>query len=295
MKKYRKLILKILVSGALLWFIFYRIDKATLVENFRLLDVRFIPLIVLLIIVNYIVSSVRWKKLLIYENTSHVTVGYLTSLYFIGSFFNNFMPTSIGGDVYKIFKLSKKIGSAPNAFSATFMERFSGVVVLMLISLFSTVKFVGWWTLLLFVGFILAFFAGLFVLRFLSTKNKKLKEMYTAMVAYKNNGNVLVFAAITSLIVQLMSLFSQYFIFVAIGAELPIFHALLVFPLITLASFFIPSLNGLGVQDYLYMNLFSTLSGIPVEISLSASILYHFFRLGVSLIGGVLYAMGKSE
>ena len=139
MKKYQSLILKILISGILFYIIFSKIDKDVLLNNFGLLDKRFIPLLVGLIVANYYVSSIRWKFLLVHKNSENITVKYLTSLYFIGSFFNNFMPTSMGGDVYKIYALGKKIGNNADAFVATFMERFTGMIALILISYFGLV------------------------------------------------------------------------------------------------------------------------------------------------------------
>jgi len=111
MKKYSKLILKIVISTSLLVIIFFQIDKQSFMDNFKLIDYRYVPLILLFLILNYIVSSFRWKALLIHKNSEHVSVKYLTYLYFTGAFFNNFMPTSIGGDVYKVFKLGKKINN----------------------------------------------------------------------------------------------------------------------------------------------------------------------------------------
>jgi len=76
--------------------------------------------------------------------------------------------------------------------------------------------------------------------------------------------------------------------------KLPIFYAFFVFPVITLAGFFIPSLNGLGVQDVLYISFMGQV-GVSESLAISASVLYHLSRLIVSLVGGVLYAMGKGE
>lgn len=295
MKKHLKLLLKISVSFILLFLIYIKVDKVQLLEHFKLLNYTYIPLIVLLISSNYIVSSIRWKSLLIYEKTEHVSVWYLTSLYFIGSFFNNFMPTSIGGDVYKVFKLGRKIDNMSNAFMATFMERFTGVLVLMVISLFATYKYIGLLVIPLLLLFLLGIYVAIMLLGLLSKKFSKLKKIYSALEAYKDKKAVLAWALLTSLIVQLISVFTQFFIYKAIGVNLHVMDALIFFPLITLAGFFIPSLNGVGVQDYLYMNLFFTFSGIATSISLAASILYHFFRLGVSLIGGILYALGKAD
>jgi len=62
--------------------------------------------------------------LLIHEKSNEVSRLYLFKLYFVGAFFNNFMPTSIGGDVYKVYKLGKKIDSPVVGFSSVFTERF---------------------------------------------------------------------------------------------------------------------------------------------------------------------------
>lgn len=294
LKKNKKLILKITVSIILFTIILLKADKDSIFHNFELLNPVYIPIIVLFLSLNYFFSSVRWKYLLIFKNTQHVTVWYLTALYFIGSFFNNFMPTSIGGDVFKIYRLGKKIDSIPNAFSATFMERFSGVVILILISIIGLYKYIGLMTVLLLVLFVIGFFIGLWLLKFAGQRFKKIQPIYESIYQYKNERKVVIFSLATSLLVQLLTIFTQYFVFMSIGVHLPVFYSLIFFPMIILASFFIPSLNGIGVQDYLYISIFGAI-GIQNEVALSASILFHLFRLSVSLIGGVLYAVGKDE
>lgn len=294
MKEKLKTILKIAVSLALvLYLVLTKVDTNELIRNFKLLDWRFIPLIFLLIISHYVVSSFRWKSLLVHEEAKNVSPLYLFYLYFTGAFFNNFMPTSVGGDVYKMYKLSKKINNPAIGFSSVFTERFTGIVMLALIALLSLSKNLGFGVLVLVLWLIMGVYLGLYVLMLLSkTKLKFFKKIYDALLIYKTHPKVLVIAMFSSIIVQVLSILTQYFTFVAIGVRLPISYAFLAFPVITLAGFFIPSLNGYGVQDALYMSMFS-LVGVPTETAFSASIIYHLSRLGVSLIGGVIYALGK--
>ena len=293
MKKYRSLIIKLLVSSVLIAYIVDKIDKQEFIENFSSFNFAYTPLIILFLILNYVISSYRWKALLIHGNSDHISVKYLTSLYFIGAFFNNFMPTSMGGDVYKIYQLGKKIDSTADAFSSTFMERFTGFVALGLISVVSMVRLWGFIGLALFIGFVGGFFVGLKALEFSSKKFKKLEKLYASFLMYKTNYKVLGVAFVTSFVVQLLAIFTQYFVFLALDVQLPLLYSLVVFPVITLAGFFIPSLNGIGVQDSLYMQLFATV-GVMTSLSLGASIIYHLFRLGVSLVGGVMYAFEKN-
>lgn len=294
-----KSLIKILVSLVLLTVIFLKIDVGSVVQNFNMLNTNLIPILVLLIILNYVVSSVRWKLLLIHSGSEKISVPYLTSLYFKGSFFNNFMPTSIGGDVYKVVTLGTKIKSKTNAFSATFMERFTGVIALVIISYFGLVQVLEVFGLNISPEvLVILFFAGtagvFYFLKIFSAKFSILGKVYNSLYEYRSAKGTLFWAFITSFIVQFLAIFTQFYVFKAMGVDLPLIYSLAVFPVITLASFVIPSLNGLGVQDALYIQLFSSI-GVPVTVSLSASIVYHLLRLFVSLIGGVLYAFDKSS
>ncbi|NMB91463.1 flippase-like domain-containing protein [candidate division WWE3 bacterium] len=295
-KEKLKTLFKITVSIVLIvYLVLNKVDKNELIRNFKLLDWRFIPLIFILIVSHYIVSSFRWKSLLVHDKAKNVSPLYLFNLYFIGAFFNNFMPTSVGGDVYKAYMLSKKIDDSAIGLSSVFTERFTGIIMLALIALLSLSKSLGFKVLILIIWLVMGIYLGLYALKLLSkTKFKFFKKVYDALMIYRNYPKVLLFAMLSSIIVQVLSILTQYFTFMAIGVRLPIFYSFLAFPVITLAGFFIPSLNGYGVQDALYMSMFS-LVGVPAETAVSASIIYHLLRLGVSLIGGVLYALGKDS
>lgn len=311
-KKTRNTIIKIVVSALLFGFILINIDTESLIRNIKLMEGKYIPIIFVLFIANYVISSIRWKFLLIYKNSEKATIPYLTSLYFVGSFFNNFMPTSIGGDVFKMFKLGQKIDNKAAAVSATFMERFTGMVALVIISYFGLIKTLDFWIsqlpahlqanetfvfgfeFMLFVGFWLAAVIGFMSLKFLATKIKFLKQIYESLIEYKDHKKVMLNAFVTSFVVQFIAILTQYYVFASMGVQIPFGYAILAFPVIFLASFFIPSLNGIGVQDAMYIYFFTNI-GVTPEMALSASIIYHVFRLAVSLIGGVLYATGKAD
>src|SRR3989344_2291831 len=257
-ENFKKTLIKVFVSIFLLALIFYKIDKRLFIESIKGIDFFYLPIILSFIILNYVVSSLRWRKLLsIFDGTEHVKLFTLVKLYFIGAFFNNFLPTSIGGDVYKAFRLGRYIKDHSKAFAATFMERFSGVVIL---SLFATYGLIGVFKI---YGFLMFF--GVWVA---------------------------IYAFITSIFVQVFSILTQHFIFVSLGFPIPLGFSFFAFPVIILASFFIPSQNSFGVQDALYGLLFLQV-GVSLEGAISASIVYHLIRLLVSLLGGVFYAIEK--
>ena len=295
MKDKLKTILKIIISIGLITYLFtQKVDTTELVSNFKLINWVYIPIIFLTIVIHYVVSSFRWKSLLIHHKSNEVSRFYLFKLYFIGAFFNNFMPTSIGGDVYKVYRLGKKIDDPITSFSSVFTERFTGILMLVFIGLLSMSKTLGWGVLILLVWMIAGFYIGMNILRMLSKKMKFLKKLYDSLMTYKDYPKVLAFAMLTSLIIQFLSIMTQYITFMSVGIQLPIFYCLMVFPIITLAGFFIPSINGIGVQDALYVSMFSFV-GVSASTAVSVSIIYHMIRMSVSLIGGIFYAFAKDS
>lgn len=56
-------------------------------------------------------------------------------IYTISYYFNNFAPSSIGGDVARSLSLGSQVGSNRDAFISTFLERFTGLLAMALLSM----------------------------------------------------------------------------------------------------------------------------------------------------------------
>ncbi len=78
-------------------------------------------------------SAFKWWMLLKSQN---VIVAYwrLFSYYLVGQFYNQVLPTSVGGDVVRSYELGKFTGRKAEALASVFVERYTGVLVLLLIS-----------------------------------------------------------------------------------------------------------------------------------------------------------------
>src|SRR5665647_389631 len=74
------------------------------------------------------ISAVRWQLLLKTQGV-RVSQGYLSSSFLIGSFFNNILPTSIGGDIFRSVDIAAKTGiSIGKSASVLVMDRFAGII-----------------------------------------------------------------------------------------------------------------------------------------------------------------------
>jgi glycosyltransferase 2 family protein len=60
--------------------------------------------------------------------------GEIRRLYFIGLFFNNFLPANIGGDAYKIIDLGRRENCPGRVFCATLLDRLLGLAALTIVA-----------------------------------------------------------------------------------------------------------------------------------------------------------------
>lgn len=299
--KYLKLSLKIIISLGLVIYLVLNYDFN---ESWKVIldsDVRYFFLSIFFIILNYIFSAIRWKYLILGQK--NISLFYLIKLYFIGSFFNNFLPTSIGGDAYKIYRLGERIKSNSDAFTATFLERFLGMISLIIIAFIAVLSFSQ--TNLLDRFLVLILISGAFVCFLLFYPKFKFEhkyfnkifniidKIYNSFQRYRNQKLTLLLSFLSSFVVQFFSVASQYTLFLAVFVYLPIAYSFFAFPVTFLSGYAIPSINSIGSQDVLYKEIFKDYA--LESTILAASILYHFSRFLVSLIGGLFYIIEKKH
>ena len=209
-----------------------------------------------------------------------------------GYFYNNFLPTQMGGDLYKAITLGRKINDQSTSLFSVFIDRFGGLVILLLLSLFGIASTQGYLavfaSLLIVVIGLLLYFP---ILNLLSKKITFLVKFKEASEIFIKNKRGAALILLYSLMVQMFSFTMIYILFIGLGVTLPFWAVIAYMPLTSLALL-IPSFNGFGTQELVYAGLYSTV-GVTPEISIAASLLVHIIRLLMSLIGGVLILLGK--
>ncbi|MFC1814571.1 lysylphosphatidylglycerol synthase transmembrane domain-containing protein, partial [Thermodesulfobacteriota bacterium] len=80
------------------------------------------------------VRAYRWQVLL---RAQGMRTPYcrLVQLYYIGTFFNTFLPSGFGGDVVKTYELSRQTSSGASAVSTVLVDRLMGLAVLLAMAL----------------------------------------------------------------------------------------------------------------------------------------------------------------
>src|SRR3990167_11073066 len=138
MKKNIFLALKILISISLLIFLFKRANIGNVWDVMRSMDFMIFIVVVFLYTVSQIVSTYRWSLFLPHAGIDMPFLK-LVSLYYVGMFFNIFLPTAIGGDVVKTYYLYKSSGKGGNSLATVFLDRFTGFFALVVIATVSLI------------------------------------------------------------------------------------------------------------------------------------------------------------
>jgi uncharacterized membrane protein YbhN (UPF0104 family) len=81
-----------------------------------------------------VLSTLRWQQVLLALGLPAPT-GALLSHYMAGLFVGNFLPSTIGGDVLRVSRLSASNGESPATFASVVIERLTGWLVLPVIAL----------------------------------------------------------------------------------------------------------------------------------------------------------------
>ena len=232
----------------------------------------------------------------------------LLQLNFVGAFFNNFLPTTFGGDALRGYYLKKGSHiSMAKAVACIIYERYTGMIVLFwAASLAFILQSIGiinkstWQVpqqLVLFthIGSIITIFFIPFFPQinnlFFGHSNWIYKKVIEPVVVYWHDLKLMTKILILSILLQVFVLLCHFLIAMALGINIPISYYFVFYPLTTIAGFMIPSLNGLGIREGTYIYFLSRVN-IPNEQGLAFSICWLIILLITSFIGGLVYMFG---
>lgn len=304
-KKSLSAALKVAVSLAILYALFRNIDTGALWKTAASVDRVSVAFTALLFIATQSVSTLRWSIIL--RKDMEVSYPRLLSIYFIGMFFNNFLPTMVGGDLVKGYYLYRESRRGDVSLASIFMDRYSGFAALMIITLAALVP--GYPLIkdsglpVFFAGLIGGFFAASLVIwigplhsrvmRMLSMIhfygiNRKIEMFYNVLMGYKRHYPILVKIFLCSVFVQGGVITGYYILGRGLGMDIGIGYFFLFIPLTTAISMVPISMSGLGIREGAFVYLFSR-AGASKEQALTLSLMWFAMVAIVSIAGGVEY------
>ena len=309
MKKKLFNFIRIFISLALLSFLMYRNrdNFESILNSLKNLDIRF--LIIALIIYSAGISCIvfRWG-ILLKAHGYHIFRPFLWQASFIGWFFNMLLPSSIGGDFYRVYDLykNKKVPINENI-SAVVMDRIigtiSGIILLTVTFFFGMFEYIGRNAVIIIfsaLGGVIIFFMILFFPRFFrintvlrkfkifSKIRPKLSEFHDRLISYRYKIKYLVTALFFSLLLQTFFVTSYFFVSLSLGLKMKYLMLLFTQPFTALASGVPIAIGGMGIRENALAFAIESFGISRADATLFSFIVLSIILLN-ALVGGLIY------
>lgn len=288
--------LKIAVSAALLGYLLTLIDLDQLLEQLIQIDLRYLLLAFVLLLAQVGISSLKWQRIL---RSDGVRMGlpFLVSTYMIGGFISLFLPTSFGGDVYRVMAARGVNQDLAKSTSSVLFDRLTGFFALISICMVGYVALPGQpygpWVVTLYAAGVVGFLVlssdtaiGLIEASGIALV-KRAGKILVSFRTYRRSPRALVTVLALSFAFQLNVVVINKVYTLALGIEVAFATLLVIIPLIYLTEVLPISINGLGVRESAFA-FFFVMNGLTVEEGVAVSLLIVAERYLLGIIGGSL-------
>ena len=294
-------LLRPVVSVALLGLLFWKLGAGQLWGVLSQADLVWLGAGAALVVLALLVSAWKWQLLLAAQGIA-VPIPALFSSYLIGLFFNNFLPSNIGGDVLRVHDVTKRTGQGSAVAASVIAERLLAGLALALTAMLALL-FSAEYTAQVgpSVGLALLVFAALIGLSVSPSVRGWLERVLPAgraqvlarvagqMRHALANRNAVLSVLGLSVVFQATVVLVAWTGFVAIGEPVSLAACFVFIPIISAVQLVPVSLNGLGVREGAYVLFFGSI-GVGELNAAAASLLFGLLVAGVSLAGGALFA-----
>lgn len=271
---------------------------------------QWLPLVYALLLTNTILNSWKWGLLLAGDG-NRIRLPSLMCSHLIGTFFNLFLPSSIGGDAYRVVDVGRRIGASAKSFASVFAERLVGFLALALWGLlFSVIGFsrlpdkrilflpilvfgiMVCMVLLVIQRRLLVWGFNWVRLNKIQALDRFLHTFLDSIAGYCANRVLMWKVFVLSLVFQMLSITTIFILSQTLHWHVPFVYFCIFVPLITLAEAVPISIFGIGVRDGCYVFFFAQ-AGVPREEALALALVYLMTTLVYSLVGGILFLVRR--
>ncbi|MBT59020.1 MAG: hypothetical protein CL393_05775 [Acidiferrobacteraceae bacterium] len=304
---------RFIVSLLLLTFVFYKTGLFSSAgrENLArmIMDLNWTILVISFFIafIQNLVSAARWRIITKAKQLNGSFISLLKFIY-IGRLFNLILPSSMGGDVMRILKLGKINSSSEIAAASVFVERFTGMFVLLLlsgISIISSLQFSG----KLYVFSFFFTFAAMFMLGWLAIDSRsimffdkwsnkkhriilerissKLNSFQHSIKKIATNKLILTKIVASSIPFYVLAILNVWTSGLAFDSSIHLFDMIIAVPLIMLVMNLPVSIGGLGLMEASYTFSFDLLN-YSAELGLTTALIMRAKTILDAVIGGII-------
>ena len=305
------LLLRVLVSAGMITVLLWRapdFDLVELVPTRTSTTLAWLATATALTLVGMVLATLRWKQVL---DALGLRAGLrrLFSHTMAGQFVSNVLPTTIGGDVLRVARLSRDTGRSPDTFASVVLERVTGWLVLPVITLvglavnpglreLGSATFVALALAVLTLGLLAATITAVSSQRF--GTRFAMREGWRRFAGAVHRGLSMLREHPRSVAGVLLAGFAYQIVLVlaavaaaqSLGLRPAGLTALLAFfPAVLIVQVLPIGISGLGIREGAFV-LFLGPLGVATEQAVALGLLLYVLNLGVSLLGAPAFAIG---
>ena len=264
------LLLKIAVTVACLWYVSGKIDFAKAGAALQKANWFYLFLALIAFVISKWVAALRLN--IYFRNIDiHLTASQNIKLYWLGMFYNLFLPGSISGDAYKVILLTKKYKLPyKKTTAAVLLDRFSGLLGLgLILAVYALLVLKNdLYVTVIIAGAVLAVLALYFIIKFW------LKDFISSFLP----------TLILGIVVQTSQVFCVYLIMSAMGIPIHVTEYVFIFLISSMVAVLPLTIGGLGAREVVFLEG-SKYFGLAQETSVIISLLFYLITLITSAVG----------
>lgn len=301
-----RLVIRITVSAALIATVVALVDPGVLAAKLARLQLVWLLPAFLLIWSTTLVSAWRWSIVIRSVGPGHArhpSYWHLWRLYWIGQFFNQLLPSGLGGDGMRMWLVRRAGMPTGSAVTSVLVDRVVALTaIVLLVSIMLPLAFGGsdrgpvpplLWAV---VGVsalgiaVVAGFAKMPVPRWLSDNPllRGLRRLSADLWKVISSPGYLTATLGASVFVQVIGAAAVYSIAQSLGVRLGLLQCLALMPIVVLATAVPISIAGWGVREVAMVAVLASV-GVTHENALLISLFYGGLAVATSLPGGVLW------
>lgn len=303
-----KVAIQLLVSGAVIAYLVWRIDLGQTADLLADSKPGYVLGAFSIFLATTWVMAWRWQLLLAAKGM-HEPIGWLTRLYFVGYAAGQILPTAIGGDAVRIIEHARRRPNArADAAAAVLMERVVGAAGVLLVVAVGIAIAAGRYDdvrSLIFVEVVFVALTALVVAGLFSVRAGRMLErrvfplgrrlrlegpvssLYRAMHEYRDAPRVLLLVLVVTMAVQFVRIVAIWLCGEAVGVDVSPLVYFILGPLLFLIQMVPVTLNGLGVREVFFVE-FLTRFDVSEPAALATGLLFYAVTITVALPGAFI-------
>ena len=301
-----KVLAKIIISGLILAVLVHEVQWDSLKVYFQSLNLSYFLLALLVQLFSALIAAKRWSLIM-------DTLGFVAPLkfyiksYFKGLMFNQVLPSSIGGDAYRVIEVHQLKQGKKDALFSVLVDRIYGLIGLILITLFSMpwvyrilplpiFKIVAFVSLLILFGTVVVLCLNMSVFGFLRKiiGLGLILDLAKQLLRSFHTSQDLLIKIILAILPNLLTVYGFYLLTKGLPISVSFSDYVVIIPAVLLFTMLPISFAGWGIREGA-MVYFGAMIGLLKPEALAISLLFGFILVLSGIPGLYLYLFSKHK